>query len=189
MTYVDADEMRDYLRSKVTADETEILAAQMAADSGIDDYCQRSLLAAAGTSVKNYTTAEGSERLWVHDIGSTSDITVVDDGVTLAVDEYTLVSQALVTGDMTSREWPYIAIDRVDSTWSDDVDVTAEWGWAATPPEVPIASRLLTRDLLMARDMSFGIVQVGEFSRRIAENGVVELLLTPLRRPEAIPVA
>jgi len=50
---------------------------------------------------------------------------------------------------------------------------------------VSLATKLLARDYLMARDTAFGIVQVGDFSRRIAANGVVETLLGPLRRAEA----
>lgn len=174
--------MRDWLRSKVTADETEILAAQMAADSGIDDYCQRSFDVAAGTAVKTFTGTGGT----VLDVNDFVSITqVVDAGGTLTASDYAIGGWT----DMTGRAWPYSQIRRIDGTAWTDVSITATWGWTATPPEVPIASRLLTRDLLLARDVSFGIVQIGEFSRRIAENGVVELLLNPLRRPEAIPVA
>lgn len=182
MSYVEPTELREYLRSKVVADEVEIEAAQLAADSGIDDYCQRSFVAGAGTATKTFTGTGGTV-LDVPDLVSVSQ--VVDAGGTLTASDYTLGRWS----DTTAREWPYSQIQRVDGTPWTDVSVTATWGWTATPPEVKIASRLLVRDLLMARDMSFGIVQVGEFSRRIAENGVVEMLLAPLRRPEALPVA
>ena len=53
-----------------------------------------------------------------------------------------------------------------------------------------MATKLLARDYLLARDTSFGIVQTGDgFSRRIASNGVVTDLLGPLRRAEAWGIA
>lgn len=183
MSYVDATELREYLRNKVVADEVEIAAAQLAAESGIDDYCQRSFIVGAGTSTKTYTGTGGTV-LDVHDFYTTTGLQVVNEGGTLTASDY------LVGGweDTTARTWPYTRILRVDGTAWEDVSVTAKWGWESLPPEVPSATKLLVRDLLLARDMAFGIVQVGEFSRRIAENGVVELLLNPLRRPEALPI-
>ena len=77
----------------------------------------------------------------------------------------------------------------MDGDREDTLSVTARWGWAAIPAEVSLASKLLTRDLLLARDTAFGIVQVGDFSRRVAANGVVETLLAPLRRAEAFGIA
>jgi hypothetical protein len=73
----------------------------------------------------------------------------------------------------------------MDPNGNDTLSITARWGWPATPPEVPLANKLIARDLLMARDTAFGIVQVGDFSRLIAANNVVETLLFDLRRPEA----
>jgi hypothetical protein len=73
----------------------------------------------------------------------------------------------------------------VDAYGDDTLSITARWGWAAIPPQVTEATKLLARDLLLARDTAFGIVQVGDFSRRITDNGQVVALLSSFRRAES----
>jgi hypothetical protein len=48
---------------------------------------------------------------------------------------------------------------------------------------------MLVKDFLASRDTRFGFVQMGDFSRAIAENGIVSGLLAPLRRVESYGLA
>jgi hypothetical protein len=189
VAYTDVSTLGDYLRNTIVADEVEIEAAALGAKSIIDWFCHRSF-DAAGTaaSTRNFRPhsdlellAEGSTIFYVPDIAGTASLTVVENGGTLTASEWAL----------DEDEAPYTRLRRIDAAWGTQVAITATWGWPdATPPAaVMLSSKLLVRDILLSRDMAYGLVQVGEYSRRVAENSVVEMLLAPLRRPEALGVA
>lgn len=196
MSYVTQVEMSDYIRSTVTADEVEIEAAQLAAESTVDAYCQRTFAVPTSATARTFVATDSCVAI-VPDIAVTTGLVIVDNGTTLTAGQYQLEIAPGATGpiDVSGRTWPYSRIRRLSGSWHVDGDgeatlsITARWGWPAIPPEVSLATKLLTRDFLMARDTAFGIVQVGDFSRRIAANGVVETLLSPLRRPESFGIA
>ena len=196
MPYVASSEMIDYIRSSITADVVEIEAAQLAADSVLNAHCHRVFTVPTVATTRTFVASD-SYALAVPDIANTTGLVVVDNGTTITAAGYQLEIAHGVTGpiDVSGRTWPYSIIRRVSGSWSSNSDgddvlsITARWGWPATPPEVLLASKLLTRDLMLARDTAFGIVQVGDFSRRVAANGVVETLLAPLRRVESFGLA
>jgi hypothetical protein len=194
MAYVEAQELTDYLRSTVVADETEHDAARLAAESTIDSYCQRTFTVPTTATTRTFVATDVCVVV-VPDIANTTNLVVVDDGTTLSASTYQLEISPGVTGPIgvQGRTWPYTQIRRLSGSWNVDdeatLSITARWGWAAVPPEVTLATKLLARDFLLARDTAFGIVQVGDFNRRIAANGVVETLLSPLRRVEAWGIA
>lgn len=196
MAYVEQPEMTDYIRSTIVADEAEIAAAVAAAESTIDAYCQRTFTVPTGASARTFVATDLCVMI-VPDIAVATGLVIVDNGTTLTAAQYQLEIAPNVTGpiDVSGRTWPYSRIRRLSGSWSVSADreatltITARWGWAAIPAEVTLATKLLARDFLLARDTAFGIVQVGDFSRRIAANGVVETLLAPLRRPESWGIA
>jgi hypothetical protein len=192
MAYCTPQELVDYLRSTVTADETEFDAARLAAEATIDAYCGRTFTVPTTATARTFVVTDPYVVI-VPDIANITNLAIVDNGSSLTAAQYQLEIASGNVGPIgvTGRTWPYTRIRRMSGTWyidtygNDTLSITARWGWAAVPPEVALATKLLARDYLMARDTAFGIVQVGDFSRRIAANGVVETLLSPLRRAEA----
>jgi hypothetical protein len=196
MAYVELTELTDYLRNTIVADEVEIQAALSAAENGVNSYCQRIFTVPTVATTRTFLPTN-NHSVTVPDIASTTDLVVVDDGSTVAAADYQLEIAPGLTGPIgvDGRTWPYTRIRRLSGRWhvpSDGealISITARWGWPAVPAEVEMATKLLARDYLLARDTSFGIVQVGDFSRRVAANGVVTDLLGPLRRAEAFGIA
>jgi hypothetical protein len=197
MAYVTAQDLADYLRSTVTADEAFFDAARLGAESTINDYCQRTFTVPTTATTRTFVPND-SRVVVVPDIANTTDLVIVDSGTTLSASSYQLEISPGVIGPIgvSGRTWPYTLIRHMTGSWKTDpwgdntLSITARWGWAAVPPEVIEATKLLSRDFLLARDMAFGIMQTGDgFSRRIVGNGVVEALLGPLKRPEAWGIA
>jgi hypothetical protein len=196
MAYVEIDQLAEYLRSTIVADDPELEAASLAAESTINGYCQRVFTVPTAATTRTFVPDDWHV-LTVPDIANTTGLVVTSDGSAVAASEYQLEISPGITGPIgvDGRTWPYTRIRLLSGSWpvdSDgeaDVSITARWGWPAVPPEVTLATKLLARDFLIARDTSFGIVQVGDFSRRIAANGVVETLLAPLRRVESFGFA
>jgi hypothetical protein len=196
MAYVETQDLTDYLRSTIVADDVEIESALLAAESTIHSYCQRIFTVPTAATVRTFVPSDW-QVLVVPDIANTTGLIVSNDGSTVPAASYQLEIAPSVTGPIgvDGRTWPYSQIRLLTGSWpveSDgeaEVSITARWGWPAIPPEVTLATKLLARDFLLARDTAFGIVQVGDFSRRIAANGVVETLLSPLRRVESYGIA
>ena len=196
MAYVDLTELSDYLRNTIVADEVEIQAALSAAENAINSYCQRTFTVPTAATTRTFIGCH-SYVMVVPDIANTTNLAIVNDGSTLSASDYQLEVSPSTVGPVgiDGRTWPYTRIRRIAGYWDVDSDgeatisITARWGWPAVPAEVEMATKLLARDYLLARDTGFGIVQVGDFSRRVAANGVVTDLLGPLRRAEAWGIA
>lgn len=205
MAYVSDTELSDYLRSTIVADEVEIAAALSAAENAINSYCQRTFVVPTTATTRTFV-ANSWDLLRVHDIANTTDLAIVNDGVTLSASDYQLETQPEQTSQIgvDGRTWPWSYVRILSGHWARGtnarlnsytydgealISITARWGWPAIPAEVEMATKLLARDYLLARDTSFGIVQVGDFARRVAANGVVVDLLSPLRRAEAFGIA
>jgi len=192
MSYVALSEMTDYLRSTIVADETDIDAATLAAESAVDAYCGRTFTVPTAASARTFVVTDPYV-ISVPDIANITNLAITDNGTALSASYFQMEIAPGVTGpiSVSGRTWPYTLIRRLSGTWyisstgDDTLSITARWGWAAVPPEVSLATKLLARDFLLARDTApFGIVQVGDFSRRVASNGVVQAVLDPLRRAE-----
>ena len=193
MAYVTAQELTDYLRSTIVADEVEFEAARLAAESAINEHCQRTFTVPTAATTRTFVPTDYCCQA-VPDIANATDLVIVDNGATLSAAEYQLEVSPGEVGliSMSGQTLPYTQIRRMTGMWhidwngNDTLSITARWGWAAVPPQVALATKLLARDFLQARDTAFGIMQTGDgFSRVIADNNMVETLLWPFRRPEA----
>lgn len=194
MAYVTAVDLGVYLRDQVTANEDEIDAVATVASQAVDAHCQRTFTVPSAASERLFVPG-GSTLLKVPDIANTTDLAITVDGSALSSSDYQLeVSPGEVnTTTLTGRVRPYQYIRRLSGAWPCTaeavVSITARWGWPTVPAEVPQAVKLLAKDHFQMRDTRFGFVQLGDFSRRIAENGMVLSLLADLRRVEAWGVA
>lgn len=189
--YVTTPALEDYLRSTVVADGAEIEASALVASSAIDAHCKRTFVVPTEATARLFVPSS-SCLLKVHDIANTTDLAITIDGTALTADDFQLEIAPGTVGPIgvDGRTWPYAYIRLLSGgSWGctneATVSVTAQWGWTVVPPEVPLACRMLVKDYLSSRDTRFGFVQMGDFSRMIAENGVVSGLLAPLRRVES----
>jgi hypothetical protein len=194
MSYLTTADAEDFLRSTIVADTTEIEAFATVATAAIDAHCQRTFTVPTTATARTFVPSS-SDLLKVHDIANTTGLVITNDGSTVAAADYQLEVAPGVPGPIgvDGRTWPYAYVRLLSSSWGctseATVSITARWGWAATPAEVELACKMLVKDYANSRDTRFGFVQMGDFSRAIAENGVVASLLAPLRRVEAFGIA
>jgi hypothetical protein len=190
--YVATGELMDYLRSTITADEVEVEANAIAASDAINAHCQRTFVVPTAATARPFVPS-GSSLLKVHDIADTDDLVITIDGAVTT--DYQLEIAPGVPGpySVSGSIRPYAYVRLLSGSWgcTDEatVNIAARWGWPETPAAVPLACRILVKDFLAARDVSFGVFQVGDFSRAIHENSAVQLLLAPLCRVEVWGVA
>jgi len=197
--YVPLPEATAYIDTAIVGDSVEVEAALLTACEAVDRWCKRTFnVPTSATGPRPFTPPFGSSLLKVHDIASTTDLVIVEDGVTLAASAYQLEvtpgepSQVTDTGE--SRPYAYIRL--LDDWWEVDndratVSITARWGWPATPESVKTAVKMLTRDYFTARRSTFGVQSFGVdgFTRRISDNPMVQSLLADYRSIKAIGIA
>jgi hypothetical protein len=199
MAYVTDEEVLAALNITVASSTPEVEAARLAAEAAIDAYCQRTFVVPTAATERDFVPPRNvCDPLVVPDIANTTGLIIANGGATLAASVYQLevspgqVNQTGVDG----RVRPYTMVRLLSGDWSNSsvdgeatISITARWGWPAVPPEVKVAAKLLTKDFYQAGDLRFGFADVGEFGRRVAQNGMVAQLLGPLRRAEAWGVA
>jgi hypothetical protein len=195
LSYITDEEALAALNISVAANTPEVEAARLAAEQAIDAYCLRTFAVPTAATTRTFVPVD-RYLLEVPDIASTSGLTIVSDGVSVSSGDYQLEYAPGKTGfvDFTGRAVPATLVRLLTGWWVFDdgeatISITARWGWPATPPEVKVAAKLLTKDFYQAGDLRFGFADVGEFGRRVAQNGMVAQLLGPLRRAEAWGVA
>jgi hypothetical protein len=147
MAYVTAQELTDYLRSSVTADESLFDGARLAAESMVDDYCQRTFTVPTVASTRTFVPTDPYV-VGVPDIANKTDLVIVDAGSTLTAATYQMEIAPGVIGPVgvSGKTWPYTRIRRLSGTWNvdaygdDTLSITARWGGAAIPPQVTEAT-------------------------------------------------
>ena len=193
-SYVTPAEAEAYVRSTITADLVEIEAAVEVASNAIDMHCVRSFIVPTAATTRSFVVL-GGYLAKVDDIANTTGLIVVDNSSTLAAADYQLETSPgrVARPDPAGLERPFAYIRRLSGSWHCDEEatlvITARFGWPAVPDAVKLATKMLAKDLLNMRDTRFGFVQVGDFSRRIAENGMVAAMLDPLKSADSIGIA
>ena len=193
-SYVTPAEAESYFRSTVTADLVEIEAAVEVGSMDINLHCVRNFVVPTAATTRPFVVID-SRLAKVDDIANTTGLVIVDNGTTLAAADYQLETSPgrVARPDPAGLTRPYAYIRRLSGSWNCDDEatlvVTAHYGWPAVPDAVKLATKMLAKDLLSARDTRFGLAQVGDFSRRIAANGMVEAMLEPLKSADSIGIA
>ena len=192
--YITVEEAESYYRSTVTADLVEIEVSVTVASRACETYCSRIFTVPTVATTRLFVVRD-SYLVKVDDIANLTDLVVVDDGSTVIAADYQLETSPGRTArpDSAGMTRPFAYVRRLSDSWHHDdeatLSVTAMFGWPAIPDEVKLATKMLSKDLLNTRDTRFGFVQVGDFSRRIAENGMVSALLDPLKSGDSIGIA
>jgi hypothetical protein len=156
------------------ADQTRINLALDTASAAIDEMCFRSFTSAssATSATRTYSVQAGRTAIFVDDFTGTATVTV--DGSSVATS-----AQPVAQGR------PYTTLYGSFPSTSVDVDVSAEWGWPATPKAVKLATLMLTAKLLQRRQSPNGIERGNDemgFIRILGVDKDVQEILRPYAR-------
>ena len=193
MSIVPIEDFKSYLkvtRGADMADDDLIQAALDAATEGINEWTHRQFVTPGAATVRSFEQTYSSF-LRIHDCSTVTAVTADAAAVSLTLVQTRPVSRVSWSGNWQPIEeiyWP--GRHWASTVPTGVVSVTATWGWATIPTRVVEACKILTKDVLANRDVSFGIAAFTEYAGvRARENPQVAQLLDPLRRVEAFGIA
>ena len=180
--YAQVADLAEYLRIPDAQDDQTLAASIAAASRAIDEATGRQFGQVASPEVRYYEPRFDRVRCsWVaqvDDLMTTTGLAVVQDGAT--VTEYTLGPRnALAKGLPYTEVW-------VEDASTEELAITARWGWSAVPDAVKTACLLQAGRLFKRRDAPFGVAgspQLGSEMRLLAKlDPDVEVTLRAYRR-------
>lgn len=182
--YITTQELKDYMAIQGTGYDARIAAVCSAVSREVEDYCHRQFNQAASATARIYRPKDRYTAL-VDDFFTTSGLIIQtdndDDGVfetTWVAADYGLAPENGVRNGRTG--WPYWKIDavgfsqRYHPTNHPNLQVTAQWGWSAVPPEVKESCLMLGADTFQSKDARFGVAGSDQFGNvtRVRDNVV-----------------
>jgi uncharacterized phiE125 gp8 family phage protein len=193
--YVTTAELRSYLRISDSADDTQLAYAITAASRAIDQDTGRQFGVVGSAEERFYTARWNKWRCrWLVDIDDLMSTTNFDaqvqdtDGVDVGqINDYFLEPRNAAAA---GRPWTLLTV-KPDSSFkptgrTDEVAITALWGWTAVPTAVKQATLLQASRLFARRDSPYGIAgspDTGSELRLLARLDVdVAVALRPYRR-------
>lgn len=195
MSVVNLANFKEYVGSRIKADDAFLQAALDATDVFVADYCARSFTTIAvdgATSARLYVPT-GSDVLRIHDCIAVTAVT--ESGTAVTASTYQLEPTNALSWSGQARS--YEQIRRLGSCWWQtdtyahvpSISVTARWGWLTVPASVTEATKILARDIVGQRDVRGDTESFGEFGATRAVIKQAERLLNPYRRVEAFGIA
>lgn len=189
MSLIGLYDFKKYLavtRSFDPEDDTLLQSALDSAEEAINDLCQRRFQVASTTATPRSYVPPPREALRIHDCTTVVTVTVDGNPVDASARQSEPVNNLADDGSWRPFEqirrfggWP-------GSSGRASIEVTAIWGWEAIPSRVFDANRILAKDLVSNRDLSFGLVATDTAIARARENPQVLACLHGLRRFEAL---
>lgn len=175
-----------------TTDDAELGDILLQASRAVDQYCGRQFNKATSATARVYYPASychvEPDEFWTTTglIVATSQGDDGTYGTTLDTTQYQLLPlNGVVDGE---SGWPYSRI-QAQNTWfpvntvRPSVQVTAQWGWAAVPTGIKIATIYLALETYKLKGAPFGVAGFGDFGPiRVRENPRVMAMLNPYRR-------
>lgn len=193
--YASLAEARHRFGITTTRHDAELYRAMEVASRQIDRYCGRRFYGDTSATARTYTAEYGDE-LIIEDVHTTTGFVLATDHN----DDQTYEQSWTLDGTgswaywlepLNPQGWPYTRI-RVDNgylpTAPRAVQVTAQWGWAAVPPEIAEACLVQAGRVWKRKDMIFGMMGSTEFGfTRLPQglDGDVKHLVGPYRRAVA----
>lgn len=193
--YATDDEVKSYIGISDSLNDDTISIANEAAHAGLNDYCGRVFYAASPATDRDFIADDwrlcriddvsiGSGLVLKVDtsgIGTfTQMFTVGTDfqleplnGVVAGISGYPYTRIRLVGG----FTFPYCYYGRPN------VRVTAQWGWAAVPPVIKMATLELAKDMYNSSSFRAGAIGFGDVFARIKDNPALVSRLANYRHP------
>jgi hypothetical protein len=152
----------------------------------IDSHCSRRFWADDTATARTFGPV-ASRTLSVHDFWTTTGLVI--DGAAWPVSGVTLLPRNGVVDGLEG--WPYTALVRpLGPTWSgsDDVTVTAKWGWERVPPVVRQSCLILAAATMKLREQPGGPGGFGEWGGIVKprDNPHTTVKLAPYRLDPAV---
>lgn len=199
MPYPTLAELRTWANITDQGDDNVLAQKLDGAVREVEGHCGRRFVADSAATARTVWANDG----WVlnlpagYDISTTVGLVVKTDGgfdgtyeTTWAATDYVLEPLNGVGRDGSSG-WPYIRIGAVGGRWwprgsrRPGVEITAKWGWAATPTPVFDAVLLVAAESWKLKEAPFGVAGFGDFGVvRVRDNPVVARKLAPFVHPE-----
>ncbi len=190
--YLPVATLKDYVRSELQVDDGFYEAAINAAETILDNACQRrfAVYGGGGVTARSFEPSNDYE-LFINDC--TTITSVVDTGVTLTVNTH-YRPEPLNNLSAAGETWPFYKLRRLNSYWQWSatglVVVTATWGWLAIPAPIVEACKIIAKDVFQQRDIRFGLVTVSEAGGvGTRENRIVREAVEAYAHPATIGVA
>jgi hypothetical protein len=153
--YLTLGEAKAYLRIADAVDDAELPGWITAVSRAIDDRCNRQFGQLAAPAARTYRRPA----YYVPEIGMWQlDVDDVQDSIGLLVAgvAYAASGAVLLPDNAPADNVPWTALG-FESCPTVPMAVTARWGWAAFPAQVPAACKLQLNRLNSRRDSPFGI--------------------------------
>lgn len=194
--YLTVASLKLWMRSEITtADDTFLDAAIQDAETALDNACGRRFEIASSSTARVYIPT-GTNLLYIHDC--TAIASVVDNGSTLT--SGTDYQKEPLNGiNDAGAVVPYYSLRRLLTKWYDflggqaTITVTATWGWAAIPPQILEACKIIAKDIFNQRlsEVGFGLVGITETAGGVGtrENAIVLKAIRDYAHPNSIGVA
>ena len=192
--YLTEAELKAYVRSEIVTDNNLYVAAINSAEVWLDSKMSRKVvLASVETPAANARVfiPSGSQVMFIHDC--TTITSVVDNGTTLVSGTDYQPEPLNLLSDMGEAR-PYYRLRRLNGYWYSSINkatisVTATWGWAAIPPMVKEACKIVAKEYFQQRDVAHGLIgitDVGGVGTR--ENQLVQDTVRAYQHPNSIGI-
>jgi uncharacterized phiE125 gp8 family phage protein len=187
--YVEAEELKAYLRIDDTVDDSEVALAITAASRAVDRCANRQFGLAAAPEARVYTARWDKDRcryvIDIDDLMTVTGLTVT--GEAGAIDVF---AKQPGNANLAGQPWTRLVVDPTSATLptlkEDGVTVTARFGWTTVPVAVRQATLLQAARLFKRRDAAFGVAgspELGSELRLLAKvDPDVAVVLGPYQR-------
>jgi len=190
-TYATLSEFKSYIGLTDTVDDAKLQDALVSASRGIEHFCRRAFWPTLTATARVFSPRAGwlavVDDFWT----STGLIVKIDSSdsgtyaTTLTSTDYSLEPvNNIVDGE---QGWPYYRLVAVNRSWPcgarPSLQVTAKWGWAATPGPVKQACIYLAEETFKLKDSPFGVGGYSQFGIiRVRDNPMAARMLAPYQR-------
>lgn len=168
--YVQASDLKAYLRIDDTVDDVQIAFAITAASRAVDRYTNRQFGLVAAPEVRKYTARWDTDRrkfvVPIDDLMTAVGLVVA---TTATITDYSLQPS---NAPAESEPWTRIVLNTGGTLTEDGVTVTAKYGWTNVPVTVQQATLLQASRLFQRRQAPFGVagsVELGSEMRLLAK--------------------
>lgn len=163
--YLEVEAFKSWARNEIpTNDDEWIEDAIVAAEQWLDNELGRRVEVASGTASARVFVPNGTPLLPIDDCVSVTSVT--ENGALVAPIAYQL--EPLNGRGVAGEPLPFNMVRRLnDQDWYADygratISVVATWGWAAIPALVKESCKIVAKDILANRKVTFGIVAATE---------------------------
>jgi hypothetical protein len=190
-TYATLSEFKSYIGLTDTVDDAKLQDALVSASRSIEHFCRRAFWPTLTATARVFSPRAGwlavVDDFWT----STGLIVKIDSSdsgtyaTTLTSSDYSLEPvNNIVDGE---QGWPYYRLVAVNRSWPcgsrPSLQVTAKWGWAATPGPVKQACIYLAEETFKLKDSPFGVGGYSQFGIiRVRDNPMAARMLAPYQR-------